>query len=658
MILCLELSLLHARNIHVAAVSVIRCKNNRNLIETAAHYDATMRLATITNWAYGATLLLTFASGATMLLASSVQDRERAAVAQREELDQASAKIASEVSALSNKARQYIISGEPSHLDIYRREASSLRSIEERVRGIEDIGANQDELSALADAMRQADLLEGEQKEAIKARQQGDADRARSILFGAEYDRQLDRVAADVERFQYRLDQRTDSEVAAAVDISKLWRTVSEIVLGITGLLFLCVLYFVFKRRVLRPVVRLSDIVNRLAAQDYAVEPPVYDDIDEIGDMAQAIRVFRENGLERQRLEAERSADLAKRSLLSRMTQRMQECETMHQMERVIEGFVPKIAPSLAGRLYLFDGGQNLLLEACSWLAPVHSIAEFSPMACWALQRGELHRPKGQSTDVSCDHLDVTGATIDSVCLPLIAQRATLGLLYLEPRTDISESLSDVVPETYLKMLAENVSLAVGNLRLRDTLRAMAMADPLTGLANRRQLETVLDSRLMEANRTNQSISCIMLDVDHFKRFNDQFGHDAGDTVLRALGDLLKQSARDTDAFRYGGEEFLLLMPNMGIEQAAQRAEEIRLKIGALQIEHAGRELGAITASFGVATAPEHCAFTKLIRTADAALLLAKEAGRNRVLQTEARQARPSSPTRAAEHLIVAPTSS
>jgi diguanylate cyclase (GGDEF)-like protein len=506
--------------------------------------------------------------------------------------------------------------------------------------------------------MRQADLLEGEQKEAIKARQQGDADRARSILFGAEYDRQLDRVAADVERFQYRLDQRTDSEVAAAVDISKLWRTVSEIVLGITGLLFLCVLYFVFKRRVLRPVVRLSDIVNRLAAQDYAVEPPVYDDIDEIGDMAQAIRVFRENGLERQRLEAERSADLAKRSLLSRMTQRMQECETMHQMERVIEGFVPKIAPSLAGRLYLFDGGQNLLLEACSWLAPVHSIAEFSPMACWALQRGELHRPKGQSTDVSCDHLDVTGATIDSVCLPLIAQRATLGLLYLEPRTDISVSSSDVVPETYLKMLAENVSLAVGNLRLRDTLRAMAMADPLTGLANRRQLETVLDSRLMEANRTNQSISCIMLDVDHFKRFNDQFGHDAGDTVLRALGDLLKQSARDTDAFRYGGEEFLLLMPNMGIEQAAQRAEEIRLKIGALQIEHAGRELGAITASFGVATAPEHCAFTKLIRTADAALLLAKEAGRNRVLQTEARQARPSSPTRAAEHLIVAPTSS
>jgi diguanylate cyclase (GGDEF)-like protein len=597
-----------------------------------------MRLATITNWAYGATILLTFASGTIMLVASKVQDRERSAVAQREELDDASARNALEVTALSGKAREYVITGDSTTLDAYRRDAQGLRSVEERVRSIEDIGANQDEISALADAMRLADLLQDEQQEAIKARQEGDADRARSILFGIDYERQLDRVAADVERFQYRLDQRTDGEVAAAVDVSKLWKIISEIVLGITGLLFLCVLYFVFKRRVLRPVVKLSDVINRLAAQDYAVEPPTYSDIDEIGDMAQSIRVFRENGLERQRLEEERSADLATRSLLSRMTQRMQECETMHQLERVIESFVPKIAPSLAGRLYLFDEGKNLLVEAGSWLVPTYSLAEFSPMACWALQRGELHRPKGRNSDVSCEHLSGAGDNIDSICLPLIVQRTTLGLLYLEPRAGFSVSSPDF-PEPYLKMLAENIGLAVGNLRLRDTLRALALADPLTGLANRRQLETVLNSRLVEANRTNQSISCIMLDVDHFKRFNDQFGHDAGDTVLRAVGDLLKQSARDTDAFRYGGEEFLLLMPNMSIEQAAQRAEEVRIKIGGLQVEYAGHEFGAITASFGVATAPDDCPFSKLVRTADAALLRAKEAGRNRVVQSERRYA-------------------
>ncbi|MDF2118291.1 diguanylate cyclase [Roseiarcaceae bacterium H3SJ34-1] len=596
-----------------------------------------MRLATITNWAYGATIVLTFASGATMLLASNVQERERAAVAQRERLDQASSKVAVEINALSNKAREYVITGDPGHIEVYRREISALRTVEERVRSIEDVGASADELNALADAMRLADLLHDEQEEAIKARQEGDVERARNIVFGIEYDRQLHRVAADVERFQYRLDQRTDSEVAAAADVSRLWKTFSEIVLAITGLLFLCVLYFVFKRRVLRPVVKLSDVVNRLAAQDYAVEPPAYDDIDEIGDMAQAIRVFRENGLERQRLEEERSADHAKRSLLSRMTQRMQECESMHQLERVIESFVPQIAPGLAGRLYLFDEAQNLLVEVCSWLAPEHSQAAFPPAACWALQRGELHRPRGHDADVVCDHLHITGSNSDSICLPLIAQRATLGLLYLEPLTSASETLPDV-PEMYLKILAENVGLAVGNLRLRDTLRAMAMADPLTGLANRRQLDTVLQSRLIEANEAKQSVSCIMLDIDHFKHFNDQYGHDAGDAVLRGVAEILKQSTRDTDAFRYGGEEFLLLMPNMSAEKAAQRAEALRVKIGAIQIEHAGHDLGAITASFGTATAPDHCALSKLVRTADAALLRAKEAGRNRVIQAEPRQ--------------------
>jgi diguanylate cyclase (GGDEF)-like protein len=570
-----------------------------------------------------------------MLLASNVQDGERAAVAQRELLDQASAKIASEVTSLSDKAREYVITGDPVHLDIYQRDLTALRSVEERVRKIEDLGASPDEVNALTDAMRLADALQDEQQDAVKIRQQGDADRARSILFGIEYDRQLDRVAADVERFQYRLDQRTDSEVAAAVNVSKLWKTFSEVVLGVTGLLFLCVLYFVFKRRVLRPVVKLSDVVNRLAAQDYAVEPPDYGEIDEIGDMAQAIRVFRENGLERQRLEEERNADFAKRALLSRMTQRMQECETMAQLERVIGSFVPEIAPGLAGRLYLLDESRNLLVEACSWLGAVRSPREFPPVACWALQRGELHRPKGCAADVVCDHLG-DEQPIDSICLPLNAQRTTVGLLYLEPRSDLCQPDPNV-PEIYLKILAENVGLAVGKMRLRDRLRAMAMLDPLTGLANRRQLETVLESRLLEANRANQPISCIMLDVDHFKRFNDDYGHDAGDVVLRAVGDLLKRSTRDTDAFRYGGEEFLLLMPDMGAEHALLRAEETRRKIKDLQVEHGGRELGTITASLGTATAPDHCMFSQLVRTADAALLRAKESGRNCVIQAEQR---------------------
>lgn len=586
-----------------------------------------MRLATITNWAYGATVVLTLASGATMLLASNVQKQERGAVAQRYKLDQASSKIANEVTALSLKAREYVITGDPLQLETYNQESKALGSIESRLRKVEDIGASADELSALSDAMRFADLLQDEHHAAIHARQQGDADGARRILFSVEYDRQLDRVATNIERFQYRLDQRTAEEVAQAARVSRLWKLFSEVVLGITGLLFLCVLYFIFKRRVLRPVVKLSDVVSRLAAQDYTVELPAYDEIDEIGDMAQAIRIFRENGLERQRLEIERNNDIAQRSILFRMTQRMQGCESMLQLEGVIQNFVPQIAPSFAGRLYLFDENQNVLVEACSWPTSVHSRPSFSPGACWGLQRGELHRPEGQSTDVRCDHVTASECRLDSICLPLIGQRTTLGLLYLESSESCEKPEADLL-ETYLKMLAENIGLALGNIRLRDKLHALAMADPLTGLANRRQLE----SRLSQASQTNEPISCIMLDVDHFKRFNDVFGHDAGDAVLRSVGELLKSSAREHDAFRYGGEEFLLLLPGMDTQHAAERAEHIRKRIAALEIQYAGRKLGQITASLGVATAPTDCTFNRLIQTADSALLKAKDSGRNRVV--------------------------
>lgn len=599
-----------------------------------------MRLATITNWAYGATVALTLVSGTTMLLASNALEKERAAVEQRYQLDQASSKLGADIYALTEHARQYLNTGDPTYLVVYRRDAAALRSVEDRIRHLGDAGAGPDELNALKEAVRWADTLHDEQREAIAAYARGDVARARQILFGAEYERELDRAEAMVERFQYRLDQRIGAEVAAASNVARMWKVASEIVLGITGLLFLCVLFFVFRQRVLRPVVRLSDVVSRLAAQDYAVEPPDHGHIDEIGDMAQAIRIFRENGLERQRLEEERSMDRALRDLLSRMTQRMQSCDTLLDLKEVVQRFAPEIAPSLAGRLYLLDPSRNAVVEACSWLGPVHSRNEFSPIACWALRRGLPHRPVGEAVDVPCDHLDLDGAPlVDSLCLPLTSQRETLGLLYFEPRADAADLPG--TPETYLRMLAENIGLALANLRLRDALREMAMADPLTGLANRRQLDNVLEIQLAEAQRLGQSISCLMLDVDHFKRFNDAFGHDAGDAVLREVGAVLKSLTREHGlAFRYGGEEFLLLMPGLDADLAAARAEEIRTRIGTLRLTHDGQELGPVTASIGVSSAPAHCTIDRLVQTADAALLRAKAEGRDRVLIASTRKER------------------
>lgn len=589
-----------------------------------------MRLATITNWAYGVTVALTLASGTTMLLAANAQEAERAAVTQRYVLDQATATLDRDAAALSALARQYAVTGNPADAIAYRRELGQLRSIAQRIQRLRDAGAGAGELRALRESLRWADALIVEQQAALSARAGGDAARAMQILFSPEYERELDRIRIAVERFQERIDQRTEAKLTAATEASRRWRTASQVVLGSTALLFLAVLFFVFRQRVLRPVVRLSDVVTRLAAQDYDAVPPQLEQIDEIGDMAQALRVFRDNGIARLRLEEERDADRARRDLLSRMTQRLQGSDTIDDLTQVMVRFMPEVAPPLAGSLYLIDADRGAVVRACSWSAPAHAAAEFAPAACWALRRGTTHRPTGPAIDVLCAHLDDgPGEAPDSICMPLAAQHGTIGLLCLERRPGARGE----VPEEYLTMLAENVGLAIDNLQLRDRLRGLALADPLTQLGNRRRLDEVLALHTASAQQQGAPISCAMIDVDHFKRFNDEHGHDAGDAVLRALGAALKQAVRADDlAFRYGGEEFLLLMRGCGPRDAGARAEEIRARVAGLRVTHEGRDLGPITASLGVASAPDHCGYDDLVRCADMALLRAKREGRNRVV--------------------------
>lgn len=589
-----------------------------------------MRLSTITNWAYGATVALTLASGATMLLASGAEERERAAVEQRATFDQVTATLEEDVYRLTEQARGFVISGDPSHVIAYRREKSALRSVEQRIAHLRDAGANEGELTALRQALHWSDALADEQETAIRAVQAGDERTARTILFGDEYGRELDRVAAQVGKFQYMLDQRTETTVHRATETARQWRTVSEVMLGITALLFLCVLYFILKQRILHPVVRLSDVVTRLASQDFAAIPPEFNQVDEIGDMAQAIRIFRENGLERQRLEQERDVDRTMRDLLSRMTQRLQGCDSVGDLVEVVRRFAPEIAPDFAGRLFIHDMRRNAMVQACDWLAPTQSRIEFPPSACWALRRGQTHKPTGEMIDIPCDHLDGRTAT-PTICIPLAAQGESIGLLYFEQPAELAAEHVERA-EKYLEMLAENIGLALANLRLRDALREMAMADALTGLANRRQFDAMLGVLVEEADRNGAPLACLMVDIDHFKRFNDSYGHDAGDAVLRAVGGVLNDALREQGfAFRLGGEEFVLLMPGFPLEQALARATQVQRRIQELRVEHRGVALGPITASFGLAAFPDHGRADKLLQTADAALLRAKTEGRDRI---------------------------
>jgi diguanylate cyclase (GGDEF)-like protein len=169
---------------------------------------------------------------------------------------------------------------------------------------------------------------------------------------------------------------------------------------------------------------------------------------------------------------------------------------------------------------------------------------------------------------------------------------------------------------------------------LREKLREQAMRDQLTGLYNRHYVEEWFGLELRRAQRHGRPIAAIMLDVDHFKRFNDSFGHEAGDLVLREVAGALRRSTRGSDvASRYGGEEFLVLLPECRFDAALRKAEQLREEIAKLELQYGDKPLGPITASLGVAAFPDHARESaELLRHADEALYLAKQTGRNRVV--------------------------
>ena len=186
-----------------------------------------------------------------------------------------------------------------------------------------------------------------------------------------------------------------------------------------------------------------------------------------------------------------------------------------------------------------------------------------------------------------------------------------------------------------LSQLAQAFDDMASALQQREQrLQEQAISDSLTGLYNRRYLGEFLPRVLVRARRSAAPVAVILIDLDHFKRINDSLGHEAGDIVLAAIGDLLKGKVRGGDiACRYGGEEFALVLPATGGDAAERRAEDIRLAIAGLRLSHAEKRLGKITASFGIALFPDHAGDTdSILRVADVALYAAKGAGRNRVI--------------------------
>jgi len=311
---------------------------------------------------------------------------------------------------------------------------------------------------------------------------------------------------------------------------------------------------------------------------------------------------------------------------------------TALEAHSAIECFGPQLWPAATGTVYLLHATGDYLERAATWGDVSLTNESLAWQDCWAMRHLRPHGVRDTGSEILCRHIAQASAALPSLCVPLVAQGQMLGLLHLQrlkniPDTSQNEASAD--PTLALAVaVAEDLSLAHANMRLRESLREQSTRDFLTGLFNRRFVDEFLVRELARAERKARQLSMIALDIDHFKRINDSFGHGAGDTVLQKVSAILRAHVRDTDvASRIGGEEFLLLLAESPLPLAAKRAEDIRTAICEMSLKYKNKDLGRITASFGAVVFPEHGRTAEaLIRAADKALYDAKHAGRNQVV--------------------------
>jgi diguanylate cyclase (GGDEF)-like protein len=321
------------------------------------------------------------------------------------------------------------------------------------------------------------------------------------------------------------------------------------------------------------------------------------------------------------------------RRLLSAFAGLLHSCQTVEEALDVAGNALAQLVPNGAGVCYSMRASQNLLeLHALFGTHGSEYVDAMRPDQCWALRRGSTHLYDPMQPTARCEHLrGLDDAKAAGACVPLTSQGTVLGLMHVGART--GGGLSDM-ERAAVEAVAEHLAVVLYSLDLRESLRVQSLRDPLTGLYNRRYLEESLPREMERCERRGRPLSVLMLDVDHFKRFNDEHGHGAGDALLTRIGQVLAGVTRGEDiACRYGGEEFTIVMPEANSEQACARAEQIRHAVADATISYMRRELGPVSISIGVSQLrPGTESPETLMSGADRALYSAKAQGRNRVV--------------------------
>lgn len=322
-------------------------------------------------------------------------------------------------------------------------------------------------------------------------------------------------------------------------------------------------------------------------------------------------------------------------TLLNQMNELLQTCLTVNEAYQVFALKAEEMELGAGGALAIVSQKGRFLETVARWGMDVHIHDVFDIDSCWAMRRGQRHEVPDPSRDMVCEHFHER-PTSGYMGLPLIVQGEALGLLHIHTNRACT-------PERRMRLtqlsvtVGEALTLALSNIRLREALREQATRDPLTGLFNRRYLDETLEREILRALREKKPIAAAMIDIDHFKQFNDTHGHEAGDRVLTEVSHCIRANLRQSDiAYRYGGEEILIVMPASEAGEATKRIGEIAERLKNLNVAWGEKVLPAITISAGIASMPQHGASADaIIRAADHALYAAKQAGRNRACIAE-----------------------
>jgi diguanylate cyclase (GGDEF)-like protein len=326
----------------------------------------------------------------------------------------------------------------------------------------------------------------------------------------------------------------------------------------------------------------------------------------------------------------------AESHLLTSVRDELQLCVELQQVYDCAARSVAQLLPGSAGAMGMIDNSRHTIETVAQWgyqtsASPLPEI--FSPASCCGLRSGTLRWRRPDFSEIHCTHFRPETAPDSYLCLPMAAHGETLGTLFVQATAQASPELIQTRLDG-LRQIIQLIGMSIASMHLRLKLEHQSIRDPLTGLFNRHFMQIALQKELARAKRRQNTLAVFMVDVDHFKSYNDQFGHAAGDSALASVASALQSSVRAEDfVCRYGGEEFVIVLPEITVEAALALADRIRQIVSRLDDHRDGGEGRAITVSVGVALFPaDGLEAAEVIDKADQALYRAKNEGRDRVV--------------------------